>query len=202
MTTRSTLLFLASVALAALAAGAFLLADTLRRTNPVAVYTLTPLLSKGVWRVRLELTGVPPGRLALLPPDVEPIFPSVDGARAPDVPPLPFWWIEADENGEAEFQYEVAPEDGGHRHALFFGSRLFAVPVLEDAVAGDPKLVMAHAFLGIAHFERGELAEAENHHPDIRIDYKNVTLRWWTHTAGGITDRDRELAARSAELAG
>ena len=47
----------------------------------------------------------------------------------------------------------------------------------------------------------GELAEAENHHPDIRIDYSRVTLRWWTHTAGGITDRDRDLAARSAELA-
>ena len=47
----------------------------------------------------------------------------------------------------------------------------------------------------------GELAEAENHHPDIRIEYSRVTLRWWTHTAGGITDRDRELAARSAELA-
>lgn len=46
----------------------------------------------------------------------------------------------------------------------------------------------------------GELAEAENHHPDIRIDYSKVTLRWWTHTAGGITDRDRELAARSDEL--
>ncbi len=48
----------------------------------------------------------------------------------------------------------------------------------------------------------GDLAEAQNHHPDIRIDYKNVTLRWWTHTAGGITDRDREMASRSAELAG
>lgn len=47
----------------------------------------------------------------------------------------------------------------------------------------------------------GELAEAENHHPDIAIHYNRVTLRWWTHTAGGITDRDRELAARSAELA-
>lgn len=47
----------------------------------------------------------------------------------------------------------------------------------------------------------GVLAEAENHHPDIRIDYRRVTLRWWTHTAGGITDRDVELAARSAELA-
>jgi 4a-hydroxytetrahydrobiopterin dehydratase len=47
----------------------------------------------------------------------------------------------------------------------------------------------------------GDLAEAENHHPDIAIHYKRVTLRWWTHTAGGITDRDRELAARSADVA-
>jgi len=45
-----------------------------------------------------------------------------------------------------------------------------------------------------------ELAESENHHPDIRISYNRVTLRWWTHTAGGITDRDRELAERSAAL--
>jgi len=47
----------------------------------------------------------------------------------------------------------------------------------------------------------GELAEAENHHPDIAIHYKEVTLRWWTHTAGGITDRDRELAEKTSALA-
>jgi len=47
----------------------------------------------------------------------------------------------------------------------------------------------------------GELAEAEDHHPDIRIDYKRVTLRWWTHTAGGITDRDVALAEKTNELA-
>jgi 4a-hydroxytetrahydrobiopterin dehydratase len=46
-----------------------------------------------------------------------------------------------------------------------------------------------------------ELAEAENHHPDIAVSYRKVTLRWVTHSAGGITDRDRTLAARSAELA-
>jgi 4a-hydroxytetrahydrobiopterin dehydratase len=46
----------------------------------------------------------------------------------------------------------------------------------------------------------GQLAESENHHPDIAIHYNKVTLRWWTHTAGGITDRDRDLAARSGEL--
>jgi 4a-hydroxytetrahydrobiopterin dehydratase len=47
----------------------------------------------------------------------------------------------------------------------------------------------------------GDLAEAVNHHPDIAIHYRQVTLRWWTHTAGGVTDRDRELAASSARLA-
>ena len=46
----------------------------------------------------------------------------------------------------------------------------------------------------------GELAEAENHHPDIAIHYNKVTLRWWTHTAGGVTDRDRELAALSSAI--
>jgi len=47
----------------------------------------------------------------------------------------------------------------------------------------------------------GELAEAENHHPDIAIHYNRVTLRWWTHTAGGITDRDRDLAQKTSGLA-
>jgi 4a-hydroxytetrahydrobiopterin dehydratase len=46
----------------------------------------------------------------------------------------------------------------------------------------------------------GELAEAESHHPDIAIHYNKVTLRWWTHTADGVTDRDRELAEKSAQL--
>ena len=45
-----------------------------------------------------------------------------------------------------------------------------------------------------------ELAEAENHHPDISVSYRKVTLRWTTHSAGGITDRDRELAARTDTL--
>jgi 4a-hydroxytetrahydrobiopterin dehydratase len=44
------------------------------------------------------------------------------------------------------------------------------------------------------------LAEAENHHPDFAIAYRKVTLGWVTHSAGGITARDRELAVRSDEL--
>jgi 4a-hydroxytetrahydrobiopterin dehydratase len=40
-----------------------------------------------------------------------------------------------------------------------------------------------------------DLAEREDHHPDIAVSYRRVTVRWTTHSAGGVTDRDRELAA-------
>jgi 4a-hydroxytetrahydrobiopterin dehydratase len=45
-----------------------------------------------------------------------------------------------------------------------------------------------------------DLAERENHHPDLDIRYRRVVVRWTTHSAGGVTDRDRELAARTSEL--
>lgn len=45
-----------------------------------------------------------------------------------------------------------------------------------------------------------ELAERENHHPDIAVSYRAVTVRWTTHSAGGITDRDRALAAETDSL--
>ena len=54
---------------------------------------------------------------------------------------------------------------------------------------------------GIAFVNRlAELAERENHHPDIEISYRRVTVRWTTHSAGGITDRDRALAAATDTL--
>jgi 4a-hydroxytetrahydrobiopterin dehydratase len=46
----------------------------------------------------------------------------------------------------------------------------------------------------------GSLAEEENHHPDITLAWGRATIRWWTHSAGGITDRDRELAVRTGDL--
>ncbi|MEO5509832.1 MAG: 4a-hydroxytetrahydrobiopterin dehydratase [Longimicrobiales bacterium] len=39
------------------------------------------------------------------------------------------------------------------------------------------------------------LAEAADHHPDFLIEYRNVTLTLSTHSAGGITARDTDLAA-------
>ena len=46
-----------------------------------------------------------------------------------------------------------------------------------------------------------ELAESEDHHPDIDIRYRRVTVRWTTHSEGGITEKDREMAERTSALA-
>ena len=43
------------------------------------------------------------------------------------------------------------------------------------------------------------LAEAKDHHPDITVSFRRVTLRWTTHSAGRITERDHELARLSSE---
>jgi 4a-hydroxytetrahydrobiopterin dehydratase len=40
----------------------------------------------------------------------------------------------------------------------------------------------------------GALAEAVDHHPDIDIRYNTVTLTLSTHSAGGLTDKDFDLA--------
>lgn len=40
------------------------------------------------------------------------------------------------------------------------------------------------------------LAEAADHHPDIFIEYRHVTLTLTTHDEGGLSARDFSLAAR------
>jgi len=41
-------------------------------------------------------------------------------------------------------------------------------------------------------------AEAADHHPDILVSYRKVTLRWSTHSEGGVTQKDID-GARNAE---
>jgi 4a-hydroxytetrahydrobiopterin dehydratase len=46
------------------------------------------------------------------------------------------------------------------------------------------------------------VAESVNHHPDLIIHYKEVTVRNWTHVAGGVTQHDFSLAERIDAIAG
>ena len=46
-----------------------------------------------------------------------------------------------------------------------------------------------------------ELAEDENHHPDIHLEgYRNVSIEIWTHAIGGLSENDFILAAKIDEL--
>jgi 4a-hydroxytetrahydrobiopterin dehydratase len=44
-------------------------------------------------------------------------------------------------------------------------------------------------------------ADAVDHHPDILINYKRVTLTYSTHSAGGLTEKDFAGAEAAAKLA-
>ena len=44
-------------------------------------------------------------------------------------------------------------------------------------------------------------AERADHHPDILINYKRVTLTYSTHSEGGLTDKDFDGAAVADRLA-
>ena len=47
----------------------------------------------------------------------------------------------------------------------------------------------------------GYIAEAAYHHPDLAVTWGRVTVKLSTHSAGGITDKDFELARRIEEHA-
>jgi 4a-hydroxytetrahydrobiopterin dehydratase len=92
------------------------------------------------------------------------------------------------------------------------------MPVLPDeevdrALAGDlsawsregdalTRTVKAPTFLdGITLVQRvAEAAEAMNHHPDIDIRYTSLTFTLSTHSEGGVTTNDLDLARRIDEL--
>jgi 4a-hydroxytetrahydrobiopterin dehydratase len=65
--------------------------------------------------------------------------------------------------------------------------RTFAFPNFVDALAFANRV--------------GELAEAENHHPELTVSWGATKVRWWTHTANGVTERDEHLAERCSALA-
>lgn len=53
-------------------------------------------------------------------------------------------------------------------------------------------------------YDIGQLAERENHHPDLFLHYKRLTIRFWTHTAPDpnhpVTALDYDLAEKVESL--
>jgi 4a-hydroxytetrahydrobiopterin dehydratase len=46
----------------------------------------------------------------------------------------------------------------------------------------------------------GAIAEEQDHHPLIMLEWGKVTLNWWTHKIGGLHKNDFIMAARTDEI--
>jgi 4a-hydroxytetrahydrobiopterin dehydratase len=65
-------------------------------------------------------------------------------------------------------------------------SRTVALPSFPEAIAAVDRIAV--------------VAEELDHHPDMDIRWRNVTFHCATHSAGGVTARDLDLAARIDEI--
>ena len=90
----------------------------------------------------------------------------------------------------------------GEAVADFFGTeeRRHRPAIVTAGTEGDKAARRRYGFAtfpdAIAFVNRvAEAAEAADHHPDILVHYREVTLVLWTHTQDGITHKDLALAA-------
>jgi 4a-hydroxytetrahydrobiopterin dehydratase len=83
-------------------------------------------------------------------------------------------------------------------------SRLANLPGWKIEAGELVKTFQFRDFRAALHFvnEVGELAEQAGHHPDIDIRYNRVRLALTTHDAGGLTQKDFDLAGQTQKLAG
>lgn len=82
--------------------------------------------------------------------------------------------------------------------------RLAGLPGWERQGAAIEKSFRREDFVGSVRFVDAlvEPAEAMNHHPDLTISWDTVTVRISTHSEGGLTANDFELAGRIDALDG
>jgi 4a-hydroxytetrahydrobiopterin dehydratase len=74
--------------------------------------------------------------------------------------------------------------------------RLAALPGWQHRGDAIERVFDRGDFNGSLHFVNavGEAANKANHHPDITIHWNRVTLTLSSHDAGGLTQRDFDLA--------
>jgi 4a-hydroxytetrahydrobiopterin dehydratase len=79
--------------------------------------------------------------------------------------------------------------------------RLKSLPGWEAKDGAIHKLYRFKEFMdGIRFLNRvAEIAEAMDHHPDIQVNYTRLTFTCTTHSEGGITEKDFQLASQIEE---
>jgi len=96
--------------------------------------------------------------------------------------------------------------DGGMKPLSPDAARALAAHVPKWKIRKDePRLWREYTFKDFARAIKfinkvAEIAEAENHHPDIHVHYNKVKLVLWTHDIGGLSENDFIVAAKLDEF--
>jgi 4a-hydroxytetrahydrobiopterin dehydratase len=79
--------------------------------------------------------------------------------------------------------------------------RLSALPGWEFKDNAISKLYRFKTFMDGIRFlnQVAEMAEAADHHPDVKINYTRITFSCSTHDQGGVTEKDFKLASQIEE---
>ncbi len=79
---------------------------------------------------------------------------------------------------------------------------LDAIPGWKKVEGSVDKIAKTYKFKESMEFVNrvAEIAEQEDHHPDILIHWNEVTLTAWTHAINGLFDNDFIVAAKIDEL--
>ena len=94
----------------------------------------------------------------------------------------------------------MAKLSGGEVHERLSGSPSWRLGEDGDSIVRDLELADFAAAIELVG-RVAERAEAANHHPDILIHgWNKVRLTLSTHSEGGLTDADFQLANRIEEL--
>ncbi|MFM8426843.1 MAG: 4a-hydroxytetrahydrobiopterin dehydratase, partial [Chloroflexota bacterium] len=80
-------------------------------------------------------------------------------------------------------EWELIEGDGSKRL-----QRVFKLKNYIEAVAFTNKIAM--------------IAEKEDHHPLIVLEWGRITIQWWTHVVKGLHQNDFVMAAKTDELFG
>lgn len=74
-----------------------------------------------------------------------------------------------------------------------------------EQLAGMPRLVRTFEFADFASAlsftnKVGRAADAADHHPQITLTWGSARVEWWTHSVGGITENDVDMAKTTDTL--
>ena len=80
--------------------------------------------------------------------------------------------------------------------------KLIQWELVEDAPKKLQKLYTFNDFLSALAFTQviGELAEQQQHHPSILLEWGRVNVTWWTHDVKGLSTLDFKMAELTDDL--